>query len=64
MTRLYALISSFFVCDEEGQGLAEYALTGRRAAGRYQCRPWRNRITAVSDGDRGRCFSLPRQGGR
>jgi len=26
MTRLYALISSFFVRDEEGQGLAEYAL--------------------------------------
>lgn len=26
MTRLYALISSLFVRDEEGQGLAEYAL--------------------------------------
>jgi len=26
MTRLYALISSLFVPDEEGQGLAEYAL--------------------------------------
>ena len=26
MTRLYAHISSFFVRDEEGQGLAEYAL--------------------------------------
>ena len=26
MTRLYALISWLFVRDEEGQGLAEYAL--------------------------------------
>jgi pilus assembly protein Flp/PilA len=26
MTRLYALISSLFDRDEEGQGLAEYAL--------------------------------------
>jgi pilus assembly protein Flp/PilA len=26
MTRLHALISSLFVPDEEGQGLAEYAL--------------------------------------
>lgn len=26
MTRPYALISSLFVPDEEGQGLAEYAL--------------------------------------
>ncbi|MFI5259785.1 MAG: Flp family type IVb pilin [Candidatus Limnocylindrales bacterium] len=26
MTRLYALITSLFVRDEEGQGLAEYAL--------------------------------------
>jgi Flp pilus assembly pilin Flp len=26
MTRLYALISSLFLRDEEGQGLAEYAL--------------------------------------
>ena len=26
MTRLYALISSLFVRDVEGQGLAEYAL--------------------------------------
>ena len=26
MTRLYALISSLFVRDEDGQGLAEYAL--------------------------------------
>jgi pilus assembly protein Flp/PilA len=26
MTHLYALISSLFVRDEEGQGLAEYAL--------------------------------------
>ena len=26
MPRLYALISSLFVSDEEGQGLAEYAL--------------------------------------
>jgi len=26
MTRLYALISSLFNRDEEGQGLAEYAL--------------------------------------
>jgi pilus assembly protein Flp/PilA len=26
MTRLYVLISSFFIRDEEGQGLAEYAL--------------------------------------
>ena len=26
MTRLYALISSLFVPDQEGQGLAEYAL--------------------------------------
>jgi pilus assembly protein Flp/PilA len=26
MTRLYALISSLFARDEEGQGLAEYAL--------------------------------------
>jgi pilus assembly protein Flp/PilA len=26
MARLYALISSLFVPDEEGQGLAEYAL--------------------------------------
>ena len=26
MTRMYALISSLFVRDEEGQGLAEYAL--------------------------------------
>ena len=26
MTRLYALISSHYVPDEEGQGLAEYAL--------------------------------------
>jgi pilus assembly protein Flp/PilA len=26
MTRLYALFSSLFVRDEEGQGLAEYAL--------------------------------------
>jgi pilus assembly protein Flp/PilA len=26
MTRLYALIASIFVRDDEGQGLAEYAL--------------------------------------
>ena len=26
MTRLYLLISSFFLRDDEGQGLAEYAL--------------------------------------
>ena len=26
MTRLYALITSFLTRDEEGQGLAEYAL--------------------------------------
>ena len=26
MTRLYVLITSLFVRDEEGQGLAEYAL--------------------------------------
>jgi len=26
MTRLYAFITSLFVRDEEGQGLAEYAL--------------------------------------
>jgi pilus assembly protein Flp/PilA len=26
MTRLYALVTSLFVRDEEGQGLAEYAL--------------------------------------
>ena len=26
MTRLYTLVSSLFVRDEEGQGLAEYAL--------------------------------------
>ena len=26
MTHLYVLISSFFIRDEEGQGLAEYAL--------------------------------------
>ena len=26
MTHWYVWISSFFVCDEEGQGLAEYAL--------------------------------------
>jgi len=26
MTRLYAIASSLFVRDEEGQGLAEYAL--------------------------------------
>ena len=26
MTRLYGLITSLFVRDEEGQGLAEYAL--------------------------------------